>query len=120
MQTFTYVQSTASKTWSVAHNLNSRAETVEFTVLVNGKYVPITPISVERTSANVLTATFSTAISGTARVTAIVASGKQSDVAVNYTGFVAPVLRTIDYKNSPYDANRVYYNQTSFLNDGTK
>lgn len=56
---------TASQTWTITHNLNS--ENVIVQIFDSTKSV-IIPDSIQITSANVVTATFSTAVTGTARV----------------------------------------------------
>jgi hypothetical protein len=65
---YEHVQSTASDTWAITHNLNTDTPVVDCWVLDGGLNTKIIPESVVATSVNVVTITFSAEYTGRALV----------------------------------------------------
>lgn len=68
MRTYNHVQTSASDTWVVQHNLACPVTTSDTFIDISGSMVKILPESVVHTDNNTLTITFSTARTGVARV----------------------------------------------------
>lgn len=92
MQTYIHTQSTPSAIWTIDHNLELTSLMIE-TFL--GDSSTIMPSKITKTTANQVVVIFSTARSGTARILG------SSGVFVDYSNYVAPVERAIDYTSSP-------------------
>jgi hypothetical protein len=70
MANYNHTQSTGSTTWTINHNLNTQAVTVD-TYVLNGSVVEkILPLDVVNTSDNTTVVTFTTSRTGNARVVA--------------------------------------------------
>lgn len=96
MQTYIHTQSVASATWTIDHNLDLTSLMIE-TFLGDGTAGPILPLKITKTTSNQVVVIFSTARAGIARILG------SSGVFVDYSNFVAPVERAIDYTHSPQE-----------------
>lgn len=94
MQTYIHTQAVASATWTIDHNLDLTSLMIE-TFLGDGNASPILPLKITKTTPNQVVVIFSTARAGSARVLG------SSGMFVDYSNYVAPVERTIDYTLSP-------------------
>ena len=65
---YTHEQSTPATTWTIVHNLGTSAPSYHVYIDRNGSQQQVLPNKAEPTDANTLTLTFTTAVSGTARV----------------------------------------------------
>jgi hypothetical protein len=69
---YRYEQATASDTWVITHNIGNNGgqglPIVDVFVDINGSMTKIIPMNVAKTSANIVTLTFSTAYAGFAVV----------------------------------------------------
>lgn len=96
MQTYVHTQAVASAIWTINHNLDLTSLMIE-TFLGDSNASPILPLKITKTTANQVVVIFSTARAGSARVLG------SSGLYVDYSNFVAPVERTIDYTFSPQE-----------------
>lgn len=95
MLTYTHTQASASAIWTIDHNLDLTSLSID--VRVTGSNEPFLPAKITKTSANQVVIVFTVARSGTAFLKG------STGAYINYTGFVAPVERAIDYTHSPLD-----------------
>ncbi|MGZ8924399.1 MAG: hypothetical protein ACXW2E_00815 [Nitrososphaeraceae archaeon] len=69
MASYNYYQSTASSTWTITHELNTKFVAIDTMKLVgNGVYEKLLPESVQIIDDNSILVTFSNAIAGRARI----------------------------------------------------
>lgn len=94
MQTYIHNQAVASATWTIDHNLDLTSLMIE-TFMSDSNATPILPLKITKTTPNQVVVIFSTARAGSARVLG------SSGVFVDYSNYVAPVERAIDYTFSP-------------------
>lgn len=94
MQTYIHTQTTASAVWTIDHNLDLTSLMIE-TFLGDSNASTILPLKVTKTTPNQVVVIFSTARAGTARILG------SSGVFVDYSNYIAPVERAIDYTSSP-------------------
>lgn len=94
MLLYQHNQESASSTWTIAHNLDLTAAAVDVYVDVNGTMTYILPANVTKT-ANQIIVEFSTPQVGFALIRG------STGMYIDYTGFVQPVERPIDYTHSP-------------------
>lgn len=96
MQTYIHTQSTPAATWTIDHNLDLTSLMIE-TFLDDSNATPILPLKITKTTPNQVVVIFSTARAGSARVLG------SSGVVIDYSNYVAPVERAIDYTFSPQE-----------------
>lgn len=96
MQTYIHTQAVASAIWTIDHNLDLTSLMIE-TFLGDSNVSPILPLKITKTTPNQVVVIFSTARAGTARILG------SSGVFVDYSNYVAPVERAIDYTFSPQE-----------------
>lgn len=90
MQAFIHNQAVASAIWTIDHNLDLTSMMIEvFQDDINS--TPVLPLKITKTTANQVVVIFSTARAGTARILG------SSGMYVDYSNYVAPVERAIDY-----------------------
>lgn len=96
MQTYVHNQASASAIWTIDHNLELTSLMIE-TFLDDENATPILPLKITKTTPNQIVVIFSTARAGSARLLG------SSGVFVDYSNFVVPVERAIDYTFSPQE-----------------
>lgn len=93
MKTYTHTQSTPAAIWTIDHNLDLSSMMIETVVGTDPN--PVLPLKITKTSENQVVVIFSTARSGTARIFG------SSGLFVDYSNFVTPKERSIDYTHNP-------------------
>jgi len=93
MQTYIHTQAVASAIWTIDHNLDLTSMMIE-TFQDDSNASPILPLKITKTTSNQVVVIFSTARAGSARILG------SSGVFVDYSNYVAPVEREIDYTYS--------------------
>lgn len=94
MQTYVHNQTVASAVWTIDHNLDLTSLMIE-TFLGDSNVSPIMPLKITKTTPNQVVVIFSAARAGSARIVG------SSGMFVDYSNYVEPVERTIDYTFSP-------------------
>ena len=94
MQVYVHNQSVASAIWTINHNLDLTSMMIE-TFLGDSNITPILPSKITKTTSNQVVVIFSAPRAGTARILG------SSGVFVDYSNYVAPVERAIDYTFTP-------------------
>lgn len=92
---YRHTQDTPASTWTIDHNQDFTACSVEVYVDVAGTPKVILPATVTKVTSNQIVISFSDPQQGFAEL-----KGTTGEV-VDYTNFVQPVERTIDYTHTP-------------------